>query len=136
MATVVDKIELQTNDDTIVLRMTNIKKCDDGSGYRCDLFIRSGDFSCQRPFHFDDSSFPDAIEALRFKNTGAAGEAIMKGQWESDFVHFKSNELGHVFVTGELFEYSDLTQSMRFGFRTDQTVLGPLIRDFEVLLKA
>jgi hypothetical protein len=136
MGIAVEQIELRTYDETIILRMSNIDKLGDGSGYRCDLCIRSGDFSCQRPFYFDDSHFPDAIDALRRMNRGVAGEATIKGQWENDVVRFTSNELGHVFVTGELFEYSELTQSMRFGFRTDQTVLGPLIRDFEVLLQA
>lgn len=136
MANAFERIELRTNDDAAVFRMTDIEKFGDGSGYRCNLFVRSGDFSCHRPFYFDDSHFPDAIEALRRMSTGAAGEATIRDRWENDFVCFTSNELGHIFVTGELFEHSDLPQSLRFGFRTDQTVIGPLICDFEALLKA
>ncbi len=61
---------------------------------------------------------------------------MIKGRWEDAFIRFVSNDMGHVFVNGELFEYGDFSQSLKFGFRTDQTVLGPLVGDLESVLKA
>jgi hypothetical protein len=126
-------IDLKTNDDRFVLQMRNIEDVG-GECFRCDLFVRSGGFSCRRPFYFDDSHFPDAVASLRQMNTGTIGEATIKARWEDDYLTFQSDKLGHVFVTGELFEYADFSQSLKFGFVTDQTVLGPLVRDLESLL--
>jgi hypothetical protein len=61
-------------------------------------------------------------------------EATIKYRYERDFVSFRANGLGQVFVSGELSEYSELTQRLVFAFRTDQTVLKPFILDLEELL--
>ncbi len=131
-----EQVELRTNDESIALRMTGIEKFADGSGYRCDLTVRSGGLSCHRPFFFDDSSLPHAVESLRRMDQGNPGEAVIKGAWDADFIRFAMNDKGHVFVTGEIFEYSELPQSLKFAFRTDQTLLGPLICDLQLLLDA
>lgn len=62
------------------------------------------------------------------------GEAIIKGEWDQDYIRIASNDMGHVFVVGELMEHSDLAQSLKFAFRTDQTVLRSLIADLQRLL--
>jgi hypothetical protein len=123
------EIALQTNDDSKILRMHDFERFEDGSGYRCSLVIRSGGFSCARPFYFDDSHFPDAITALQQMDAGHPGEAMLKGRWEDDHIRFVRNDLGHVTVTGQLHEHSELPQLLKFGFRTDQTVLRPLVCD-------
>ena len=69
-------------------------------------------------------------------DAGKPGEALIKGQWEEDYIKFVLNDLGHLFVSGELHEHSDMAQSLKFEFRTDQTVLGPLIRDLSPLVGA
>lgn len=136
MPAIIDQVELKTNDEAHTLRFTSLEKFADDSGYRCTLFVRSGGFACERPFYFDDSHFPDAIMALKAMDRGQPGEALIKGRWEDDYVKFVSNDLGHVFVSGELYEHSDMSQSLTFGFRTDQTVLGPLVRDLSPLVGA
>ncbi len=128
-------IELQTNDDRFTLRMVNLEKFPDG-GFYCELHVRSDGFSCQRPFYFDDSHLPDAVTNLRQMDADHVGQATLKARWEDDFVTFRSDKLGHVFVTGEVFEHADPSQSMKFGFRTDQTVIGPLVRSLEKLVSA
>jgi hypothetical protein len=133
MPILINQIELETHDETKQLRLSSIERFGDGSGYRCNLFVRSRGFSCERPFYFDDSHFPDAIKALRAMHAGRPGEALIKGAWEDDYLKFVSNDMGHVFVSGELFEHADPPQSLKFSFRTDQTVLGPLLRDLKPL---
>jgi hypothetical protein len=133
---VIGDIELRTNDEAAVLRMSNAETFAANGSYRCDLFVRSKGFSCERPFYFDDAHFPGAIDALRKMNDGRVGEALIAGQWETDYIRFASDELGHVLVAGELTEHGFEPQSLRFAFLTDQTVLSPLTRDFERLLNA
>lgn len=124
------EIVLQTNDDKKVLRLSDFKKFEDGSGYSCKISVCSGDFSCDRPFYFDDSHFPDAIRALQQMDAGNLGEATIKGQWEDDFIKFTLDKIGHVVVVGQIFEHAELSQQLKFAFETDRTVLGPLIRGF------
>ena len=81
-------ITLQTNDDAKVLRIVDFEKFGDTSGYRCTLVVRSGGFSCERSFCFDDSHFPDAVAALQKMDAGQPGEATIKGQWDDDFIRF------------------------------------------------
>lgn len=127
------QIDLRTNDDSKLLRMKDIEKLAP-DGYRCVLCVRSRGFSCERPFYFDDSSFPDAVAALRSMNASLSGEATISARWEEDFIRIEANEFGHVTVSGKFVEHAEIPQLLEFGFQTDQTVLGPLIRDFEKLL--
>ncbi len=131
----IEPIELQTNDDRFTLRMSGFEKFTDGE-FRCELCVRSGGFSCQRPFYFDDSTLPDAVATLQQMDSGQVARAILKARWEDDFISFESDKLGHVFVSGEIFEHGELSQSMKFEFRTDQTVLGQFVRRLANLLPA
>lgn len=44
--------------------------------------------------------------------------------------------MGHVLVSGELLEHGELGQTLRFAFRTDQTMLSPLARNLHMLRDA
>jgi hypothetical protein len=50
-------------------------------------------------------------------------------QLREERIEISINRYGQVTVTGTIMEYSDLKQQFNFAFRTDQTVLEPLIRD-------
>ena len=133
MAIVAECIELQTNRESTALQFSNVEKFSDGSGYCCDLAVRSGGFACQRQFYFDDDRLTDALVSLRRMIDGLPGEAIFKFRYEEDFLRIETNRLGHVFISGELHEYSEMAQSLKFAFRTDQTVLAPLVRELAVV---
>lgn len=133
MPIVATQIELQTQQPGTALVFSNIEKYKDGTGYHCNLIVQSGRFSCEGRFYFDERHLADAIEQLQSMERGSPGEAIIKDESEQDYVQFEMNRLRHVFVTGELREISERPQLFKFGFGTDQTVLGPLIRDLEAL---
>jgi len=134
MPTGLNRIELQTHTDAALLRLSDIEKFGDGSGYRCNLTVKSKSFACELPFYFDDSHLRDGVDALSKMKEGSPGEAVIKGQWEDSVIRFALDHLGHLVVSGELFEHAELSQSLRFAFATDQTVLGPLVRDLTALL--
>jgi hypothetical protein len=136
MPIVAEIIELQTNREATTLRLSNVEKFEDKSGYRCDLAVRSGGFAYERAFYFSDWCLAQAINSIRQMMGGLPGTAELRGQWEKDFIRFEMNKLGHVKVSGELFEHSELTQSIKFAFFTDQTVFGPLLRDLIVIHEA
>jgi hypothetical protein len=133
---VVDLLELATHDPTKVVRLSQIEKFRDGSGYCCDLRIASGGFACETRFFFDDVALSDALPQLRAMAAGASGACVIKGQWEDDYLRLESNTMGHVVVSGELFEHSAFDQRLRFSFRTDQTVLLPLASGLQMLQDA
>lgn len=130
------EIELQTNDAHAVVRFSYIEKFNDGSGYRCTLTIVSGGFTCTRPFYFDDVALSLAEPELGRMATGTSGKCIIKGQWDQDYIQLESNAKGHVVVTGEVFENAEIDQRLKFGFRTDQTVLLPFAKNLRVLQDA
>lgn len=133
MRIVAETIELQTHSTHKVLRFSNVEKSRSGEEYACQLFVRSGDYSCARPFDFDNRYLQDTIIRLKQMDEGTPCSAMLKSPWEDDCLRFESNDMGHVQVSGELYERSDHSQSLKFSFRTDQTVLGPLIADLETI---
>jgi len=44
---VADMIELQTYDAGKLVRLSQVEKFEDGSGYQCELTVASNGFSCQ-----------------------------------------------------------------------------------------
>jgi hypothetical protein len=133
MPIVAEQIELRTNCEATTLKLSNVEKYGDGSGYGCQLSVRSGGFSVERHFYFDHFHLAKAIDAIRSMTVGAPGEATIRGQWDEDEINFNMNVLGHVIVSGQIFEHAELSQALKFAFRTDQTVLGPLLRDLEAI---
>jgi len=133
---VTEIIELQTNDAAKIVRLSHVEKFRNGSGYGCDLSVVSGGFSCRRPFFFDDVALNEAVPALGKMATTLSGKCIIKGQWEEDYLALEVNDMGHVLVSGEIFEHSEYGQRLKFAFRTDQTVLLPLARELQLLQEA
>lgn len=133
---VLGRLELATHDPTKVVCLSQIEKFRDGSGYCCDLRIASGGFACERRFFFDDLSLSAAVPQLRQMAAGTPGTCEIKGQWEDDYLRLASNAMGHVRVSGEVFEHSEFDQRLRFSFRTDQTVLLPLAAGLQLLQDA
>jgi hypothetical protein len=133
MPIVADTIELQTHRPATTLRLSNVEKFEDGSGYRCDLSVRSGAFAYDGPFFFHDAFVVNSMTAIKKMMAGKPGEAVLKGQYEDDAIRFQMNQLGHVTVSGLLLENGGHTQSLKFEFMTDQTVFGPLLRDLAAL---
>ena len=129
-----EDIELQTHSRFKVLRMTEISK--GGDFYDCQLAVRSGGFACERKFYFDDNTLYPAIEALLQMDEKLKGTARIQGTYEQDWIEFECSSQGHVKVSGEIYEHSDLSQFLRFAFITDQTVLKPLVKAFERLRDA
>ena len=62
------------------------------------------------------------------------GTAELKAEYEDQVIVITCNELGRVVVSGVFIEHSMFSQTIEFGFETDQTVLSSLIKQFKVLL--
>jgi hypothetical protein len=128
-----DSIDLQTNDESQTLRLQDLEKYADGSGYSCILVIRSRGFGCERRFDFDDRFLPAFILGMEGMDRGQPGHAILKGTWNADELRIEMYPNGRVIVSGNVTEHSEVPQQLHFALRTDQTVLRPFIREFRAL---
>jgi hypothetical protein len=133
MSTDADSIELQTHDERVELSLVEVKRFGSSNNFRCTLRVRSGGFACERPFYFDAPYLTQAIAGLNRMLAGEPGKAVLRSTYEEDRLEFEMNRLGHVVVSGEVVEHAELSQSLSFAFRTDQTVLGPLARALEAV---
>ena len=126
---VLPEIEFQTHDEDKVVQLKSIEKSPGGSGYKCSLLVRSRGFSCERPFYFDAHSLKDTIDKLTAMEQTLEGEAVLGERCEDEFIEIVVNRYGQVVVSGMVVEHSGLVQRLTFAFRTDQTILRPLVKD-------
>jgi hypothetical protein len=131
------EIQLETNTSDPSLALMDVQKFDDGSGYRSLLVVRSGWISTTFAFTFQEEGARNFLRELSQLNATLAGEAVLKPNWDDHYLKFIGSGFGDVAVEGYLIDHGDqgpAGQSIHFCFATDQTVLQPLIRDFEMLV--
>ena len=129
-------LELRTHDPDAQLRFCEIERFEDGSGYACVLEVESRGFSGRSSFYFEEPGLRSFLDGLSRLDNLEVAEAMLKGQWDSDFVRFSSDARGRCMVQGQLSEQSDLGQELRFAFCTDQTVLQHLANGLRQWLAA
>jgi len=125
-------IEFDTKDNhkKVVLKdIENFKS----AGCRARLIVNSNGFMCDRPFEFDNTEeFLDKIKSI--KDT-LQGEAKLSEGYSDNYILLKASSLGHIEITGQVFKFDDIDQSLEFGFVTDQTCLDALVSDFSKLVE-
>ena len=100
--------------------------------YGCRLTVWSHGFGCDCRFWIE--SMDNALEKLEEMDRDLKGEVTLKEDFGSDFIRIAVDHLGHVHVTGKVERPGELHQALEFGFKTDQTVLKPLIGSIRGLL--
>ena len=116
------------------MSLSNVERIDDA--FECHLWLLSGKFTCETSFSFSTHSLIEAVESFKRMIDGSPGETTLRYRHEPDFIRFEMNQLGHVIVSGELFDFALPQQRLKFAFGTDQTVLTPLLRDLITLRDA
>ena len=124
-------IALATNTDNPTLQFRNVGRFSDGSGYSAELIVRSRGFSVELPFYFEVEPLQKFINNLEGMGRSLKGKAILKPMYEDHFIEFEMGSSGHVIVRGQMIEYSEMSQSLKFEFQTDQTCLAPLVQDLQ-----
>lgn len=126
-------IVLATNSENPRLELRHCKRFGDNSGFKAELYVRSGGFTLQTDFYFERWPLDDFIEKLSLMSERLIGDAVLKPMWEDDFIKFEMLDLGHVAITGEFATHSPYKQKLIFGFETDQTVLITFRDDLRLL---
>ena len=126
-------VVLETHDSHAVLAFKGIERC--GDDFSCMLAVLSGGFSAERQFLIDSEYLEQFCRDIRVMDSTLRGSARLGYRYEQEELAFELDKLGHVLVKGLLIDYGPPHQELRFAFRTDQTCLAPLVRDFERVLK-
>jgi hypothetical protein len=124
-------IHLRTNHQDPALSLLSVERFAGESGYRVMLEVRSRGFELRAPFYFEPAALSRFIDELDAMDLRLSGSAKLKPMWEEHFIDLTLTALGRIVVCGEVFEYSDHPQHLRFEFETDQTVLRPFINDLK-----
>lgn len=127
-------IILATNSADPALELKGIEVFSDGSGFGCTLELRSGWVSAAYRLIIETHRAEQFLAALRELNRTLEGEAVLKPEWEPQYLRLSGDRFGRVAVAGELIEHGPYRQIVHFEFATDQTCLGPLIGAFEALM--
>ena len=110
------------------LRLSNFERFDDGSGYRCDVDARCGEFGCfRKAFYFDDMR--QVVANLRNAYESLKGSVEMRQRYEHESLTFLSTTQGHFVVKGKLTDYGE--HELRFALEVDQTYIEPFVSALE-----
>jgi hypothetical protein len=106
------------------LRLSDFERFDDGSGYRCNVDARSGEFGCfGKAFYFDD--MPKVVASLREAYESLKGTVEMRQRYEHESLTFLSTGQGHFVAKGKLTDNRD--HELRFALEVDQTYIQPFL---------
>ena len=100
------------------------------AGWQGTLVLRSGAFTAELPFHFDDLVLGAFLRELDTMDRRLLGAATLSTPNEDPYVRLVVSPTGQVNVRGLLVDVRDPWQRLEFDFDTDQTVLRPLADDF------
>jgi len=118
------------------LAFRSIKRFEDGSGYRLHVELQAGPFSASYPFFVESYPVKQFLLSLSALYESLSGEALLKPEYEPQFIRIKAGTGGHMVISGELYVHSDQPQVLKFQFRTDQTCVGLFLQQLHHELAA
>ena len=118
------------------LTFNSIERFDDGSGYRIELELESSPFTAKYLLFVEQHVLDNFEASATVLAETLTGEAILKPDYESQFVKITAGNSGHMFVTGELITHDERGQCLRFNFRTDQTCVRQFLNGLRRELQA
>ncbi|MEM9291918.1 MAG: hypothetical protein AAGD01_09575 [Acidobacteriota bacterium] len=124
-------IELKTHDAERQVILEGVELFNASSG-RATLVVHSSGLQCRRDFAFDN--LEEFLASLQRIEAGIQDEAVLGENYSDEHLTLRLLSLGHIEVTGQIIDHGDVLQTLSFGFRTDQTILGPLTQALEAIV--
>jgi hypothetical protein len=127
-------IKLQTNDPLkqLIFSLTSF----DAWGFTTELKVVSDWISCNQLFCFSYTNLENFLSSLKSLQNTFEGLAKLGGDYnDPTAISLEINNQGQILVQGTIEACTPELQRVAFSFFTDQTILGPLIEDFEKLPK-
>lgn len=121
------KVKLQTYRDNQLLEFSGFELYSKDS-LKCRVSVNSDGFCVDKELFFDNAT--GFLEKLIEMEKNLSGTAEIREDYKDHFIRFSLTSLGHLIVSGEIYEYSEHSQSLLFSFETDQTCLKAFIQEF------
>jgi hypothetical protein len=128
-------IVLRTNTEDPSLVFRNVQRFANGSGTCASIAVRSRGWAGEQLVCFAPGQLEEFAHEVEAMDRSLRGSAHLRSGHEDHWLELAVGSTGAVWVSGELFEYAEQEQRLQFGFRTDQTCLGPLASDLRACLK-
>jgi len=131
-----DKIIEFVHDPSHFIRIEAIEQLDDGTGYTGLLNLQSGAFAIVA-HQYSFETLKRFAEDMAKLISSLQGSAVLRPEYEPEFIRFEGALRGHVTVSGEIRGWrSREGQALRFSFGTNQTHLPPLLKSIQAVLKS
>jgi hypothetical protein len=128
-------VVLQTNTADLYLGLLGVRRFADGSGFSCELVVRSHGFAGGVEFCPEVARLKEFAAAVAQMDRTLSGTARLHPDYEDGYIELEVTRTGAVIVRGELVDYREAgTHRLQFAFRTDQTCLRPLATDLVACL--
>jgi hypothetical protein len=89
-----------------------------------------------RPFWFDRSDLDEFAHDLAWLDKSVGGSATLNHEGRPEYLTVVIESTGRALVTGELFDFEDADEHVRFTLAQNRAGLRELLRDVRVLLDA
>ena len=126
-------IELRVSPDEYI-RLSDIERFSDGSGYVCSLSVRSGIFGLHG-YRFFFEGLERFLRDLQRLYQSLAGSARLQTTYEDPHIELTGTQFGHVRVHGYIVTYVEHREELRFSFSADQTFLPPFLSSVEAVVR-
>jgi hypothetical protein len=118
--------EISPEDTTNLVRFTRQQRLRATNEIRGVLLVKSGGFACEQPFAIGEANLRVAVQRLRDLQGRTTNSVFLRNCWNDDFLRWKREAQGQVWVTGQLSGTSGKEeQKLCFAFRADSRFLIP-----------
>jgi hypothetical protein len=131
METKLSAVKLATNDKSKILVLSNF--CgNQGDPYQCEVDVYSFGFGYKGSFYFDNYS--EFVASLEKMSASLSGSAELRENYKDQYIKLEILKLGQVLVSGKIERHGDHSQTLSFGFKTDQTCLATFGKELRRVL--
>jgi hypothetical protein len=127
-------IRVAALDSTDWMELRDARPADELSLYRALLRVQVDGRIHNRPFWFDRSDLDEFAHDLAWLDKSVGGSATLNHVGRPEYVTVMIEGGGQATVTGELFDFDDADQHVRFRLTQNRAGLRDLLRDVRTLL--
>ena len=116
------------------LELRDARPADELSLYRAMLRVQVDGRVHHRPFWFDRGDLDEFAHDLAWLDKSVGGSATLNHAGRPEYVTVVIEAGGHAIITGELFDFDDADEHVRFSLPQNRAGLRELLRDVRTLL--
>jgi hypothetical protein len=127
-------IRVQALNSSDWMELRDARPADEVSLYRALFRVQVDGQVHNRPFWFDRSDLDEFAHDLAWLDKAVGGRATLNHAGRPEYLTVVIESSGKAYVTGELFDFDDPDQHVRFRLQQSRASLRTLLRDVRTLL--